>query len=493
MLSNHAGVANRVSAAAKPIALSVFLLVLLAVRLVALLFAETELFVDEAQYWSWSRELAFGYFSKPPLIAWIIRASTSVCGDTEACIRASAPIFYTLSSGLIYLCARALYNTRVAVVSALALATAPGASFSSGQISTDVPLLLFWSLALFAWIKLIEAQTWRWAALLGVALGLGLLAKYAMLYFLFGIAVHALASSWARARIRPGLLVIAGVAALLIVAPHLLWSIRNEFVTLAHTVDNASWGGSLFHPDEFMEFVGSQFGVFGPILFGAFLVIAWRVARPGTSEAERFLLSFSLPILILVSIQAFLSRANANWAAVAYPAATILVSAVLVEANWRRTLRLSMAIHLAFAAAFPVALAFASQVKLPGNLDAFSRQLGWREVASIVRAETGQFPYEAILTQNRWVSAELLYYLRDVPLPLMQWREPGPPRDHFELTRPFRPVAGPVLLVSTRNGAVELAQLFRSSAQVASDTVAAGPTETRRVQLFRVQDYIGPE
>jgi hypothetical protein len=42
---------------------------LLVIRLLALYFAETDLFFDEAQYWSWSRDLAFGYFSKPPLIA----------------------------------------------------------------------------------------------------------------------------------------------------------------------------------------------------------------------------------------------------------------------------------------------------------------------------------------------------------------------------------------------------------------------------------------
>ena len=45
-------------------------------RLFALYFAKTDLFFDEAQYWLWSRDLAFGYFSKPPLIAWLIRLAT---------------------------------------------------------------------------------------------------------------------------------------------------------------------------------------------------------------------------------------------------------------------------------------------------------------------------------------------------------------------------------------------------------------------------------
>ena len=57
-------------------------------RLATLAFSQTELFFDEAQYWFWSRELAFGYYSKPPLIAWIIRGATELCGQGEACIRA---------------------------------------------------------------------------------------------------------------------------------------------------------------------------------------------------------------------------------------------------------------------------------------------------------------------------------------------------------------------------------------------------------------------
>ena len=49
---------------------------LLVIRLFVLYFAKTDLFFDEAQYWWWSRDLAFGYFSKPPLIAWLIRLAT---------------------------------------------------------------------------------------------------------------------------------------------------------------------------------------------------------------------------------------------------------------------------------------------------------------------------------------------------------------------------------------------------------------------------------
>ena len=67
-----------------PVRLWAGLGLLLAVRLVALKFNATDLFFDEAQYWSWSLEPAFGYYSKPPLIAWVIGAATAVCGRANS-------------------------------------------------------------------------------------------------------------------------------------------------------------------------------------------------------------------------------------------------------------------------------------------------------------------------------------------------------------------------------------------------------------------------
>ena len=69
-----------------PLGLPAFQATLLLVGLltglrIALLFsADHNLGPDEAQYWSWAKDLDFGYFSKPPMIAWIIAATTAVFG-----------------------------------------------------------------------------------------------------------------------------------------------------------------------------------------------------------------------------------------------------------------------------------------------------------------------------------------------------------------------------------------------------------------------------
>src|SRR5688572_11474132 len=42
---------------------------------------------DEAYYWRWSTNLAWGYFDHPPMIAWIVRVGTEIAGHNEFGVR----------------------------------------------------------------------------------------------------------------------------------------------------------------------------------------------------------------------------------------------------------------------------------------------------------------------------------------------------------------------------------------------------------------------
>jgi hypothetical protein len=68
---------------------------LLILRVLVLLLDPNSLYADETQYWLWSREVDWGYFSKPPMIAWIIAATTAVFGDADWAVRLAAPFLHT--------------------------------------------------------------------------------------------------------------------------------------------------------------------------------------------------------------------------------------------------------------------------------------------------------------------------------------------------------------------------------------------------------------
>jgi 4-amino-4-deoxy-L-arabinose transferase-like glycosyltransferase len=464
--------------------LALFVALITLFRLGALALARTDLFFDEAQYWFWSRELAFGYYSKPPLIAWIIRGATDLCGMSEACIRAPSPIIHGATALIVYGIGRALYDARIGFWSGLVYATLPGVSFSSGIISTDVPLLFCVALGLLALVKMLSSPSWSWALALGGAIGLGLNAKYAMSYFLLGLIVYAIVSREGRALLRDPRLYAALAIAGALIAPNLVWNAQNKFATFAHTADNANWGGPLIQPANALEFFAGQFGVFGPILFAALIGFCLRLRRDhaatGNADAERLLLSFCLPVLGLMLVQALLSRAHANWAAFAYVPATVLITAALLRQSWMPLFRASFALHLAALVLLAGGGALAGRFALPGGADPYERLLGWRELAELAGAQAGAGGFRAVATDRRSMAAELLYYLRDSHLPVVALRGEAPPRDHFELTRPLTPdTPRPVLLVSLGAAPREGAEL------VGRAEIAAG-TKRRVVSFYRL-------
>lgn len=464
---------------------------LLAVRVAALSFNATDLFFDEAQYWSWSREPAFGYYSKPPLIAALIGAATTVCGDAAACVRIPAPVLHTVSCILIYLTARRLYDRETGAWSALTFATLPGITFSAGIISTDVPLLTAWALALLGLVGLLQSPRGRSPALaLGLGIGLGLNAKYAMAFFPASLAIFLIVSPSARPLLRDKRLWAALALGVAMIVPNLGWNWAHKFATFAHTADNAKWSGSLAHPDKGLEFMASQIAVFGPLMLAGLALACRKAWLEGLAPADRLLLCFTLPVLAVITTQAFLSRAHANWAATAYVAASILVPATLLRCGFNRWLAASLTLHLAVMAALIAGTTAAGRFTLPLVGDPFQRTLGWAELGKrtariLAEARAAGHPFRVVLADDRSVTATLLYYLRDEPTRIVAWQDGPRPLDHYELTRPFTGQdQTPALLVAVRRDSSRVTDRFSAARELTRQAVPTGLGRPRDVRFF---------
>ena len=286
-------------------------------RLIALARTPLELYPDEAQYWLWSRALAFGYYSKPPMIAWAIRASTALGGDAEPWVRAPAVVFQAGAMLLVFWIARRLYGSRTALAAAALYGLAPGIELSATVVATDAPLLFFVGLTIAAYVALQGAQGRQrglLAAGLGAALGLAFLSKYAAAYAAIGIGLHL--ALWPAAR-RNWSWASAGAALsafLAVLAPNLAWNALHGFATVQHVAADADWAhGRLFNLGELGQFLGAQFAVFGPAPFAVLIagcgLLSWRRR---VEPADLLLLCFAAPPVVIVAVQAFVSRANAN-------------------------------------------------------------------------------------------------------------------------------------------------------------------------------------
>lgn len=470
------------------------------VRLVGLHYSVVDLFFDESQYWSWSRELAFGYFSKPPLLAWIIATSSAVCGDGEACVRAASPLLYFGTSLAIYAIADELYDARTAFWSALAFTLLPGVVFSTRIISTDVPLLLCWALALLAWVKLLRAPDWRWALVLGVAFGAGMLAKYAMAYFLAGIVILALFDPPSRAVLSRRQTWAALALALVILSPNVLWNMMNGFVTLRHTGDNIQGSGLKFSPRGALEFLGTQFGVVGPLLFGGLLVAFVRFRNSAAiTRADRLMLAFALPSLAAVTGLGFFRNVNANWAAAAFVSATIVVVAIWVREGWMRVLGVTLAIGLVAQVALLTGDVIAYQAGIPqlgDKGDLYRRTLGWRGLGETVARKARETNVRTVAADGRHELASLVYYLRDTKLPVRSWPGGDRPDNQFDMTSALDGTAAePILFITTCPFDERIAKVFPQMKPLGEMTIRSGPTSQRVYRTFLLSGlgtYSGP-
>lgn len=416
-------------------------LIVTAARLVLLAFNRTDLFVDESQYWLWGQRFGFGYYSKPPLIAWVIGLSTWIGGDNNYFVRAPFALFHGATALVLSALARRLYGPRIAMLVAATYVTLPMAAVGSLLASTDTIMGPFFAGALYFWHRTADDRRARFALFAGLCLGFAFLAKYAALYFLIGAVLGAALFPALRIGWRNGALFLLAFA--VVAAPNLIWNAAHGFSTVSHTVDNVSWVRQSsplagLSPASLLEFLAAQFAVAGPLVFAALLL---AFSRP---EAAR-LTVFALPPLVIVSIQALIDKAYANWAASAYFAGSI--AAVLFLARRPRLMGASLAINGTLSLILPL-LTLVPMLSLGGAplLDRYKGQAEMSEQIMQLSFDNDGLP---IVSDRRDILADLFFTGAESNLRFYARPPAGRPMNHYEQTHPLPDsVTGKVIYIA---------------------------------------------
>ena len=205
-------------------------------RVLALLQPHLVLFYDEAYYYHWALNPDWGYYSKPPMVAWVIWIFVSLLGDTAFAIKLGSPLVYAASALLVYRSAQIIWNDRTALLAGWVFITMPIMGYNSLFITTDAPLVFFWALTL--WLFILAWKEPRrmglWIAL-GIACGGGMLSKYTMALLPLGLFLFMLTSAAGREQLaRPGPWIAAVIAGLLF-GGNVWWNVAHDFVAFRHT------------------------------------------------------------------------------------------------------------------------------------------------------------------------------------------------------------------------------------------------------------------
>ncbi|TDI13316.1 MAG: phospholipid carrier-dependent glycosyltransferase, partial [Acidobacteria bacterium] len=219
------------------------------------------MFRDEYYYLACAERLAWGYVDHPPFsifLLWIVR---NLLGDSLLAVRLLPALAGAATVLLVGLMARrlggGLFAQSLAMVGALA---APIYLALDHFYSMNAFDLVFWALAAYLILLLVQGAGVRVWLLLGAVLGLGLMNKISILWLGFGLLVGLLVTQRRRWLLTPGPWLAAGLAVLLFL-PYILWQVGNDWPTVEF-IRNAS--GQKMLEVKPLDFMLSQLRVMNP-------------------------------------------------------------------------------------------------------------------------------------------------------------------------------------------------------------------------------------
>jgi len=378
---------------------------------------------DEAYYWVWSRSLAAGYPDHPPMVALWIRAGTWIAGDGALGVRLLAPLATALGSVLLAWAGEDLLpghgagRSAAGVIAAALLNATLLFGIGSVTMTPDTPLLLFWTVTLWALGRLLATGRGEWWLVAGAAAGLALSSKYTAALLLPSVGLWAVVTPAMRPWLRRWQPWAAIGIALLLFVPVLVWNADHDWASFVRQAARVANGNTARALQFLGEFVGGQVGLLTPLialLMGAGIarsIREWRNHDPGWGL---------LAALTLVSLTVFVEhalgdRVQANWPAVMYPAAAI--AAAGLSRRWLRLVWPGIALWLAMTALIWVQ-ALASPVSLPMRWDPTLMRLGgWPAFAASVDTARREAGAAFVAADNYGVASVLARLLPpDVPV-----------------------------------------------------------------------------
>lgn len=448
-------------------------LALLGLRLFEFGISGAGLHVDEAQYWLWSNDLDWGYFSKPPVLVALIHVSTTLFGNTVLGVKALAMVCWLLASWVLGLLAYRMAGAQVAMVAGVLLASTLVSGLLGLSVTTDAPLTLFWALSMYTLWQAAHTSGKRvvlWWVACGLSLGLAVLSKYSAL----AMGLSALLLLWwcpprQRARLFKGGLIAIGTMALVLL-PHLWWNMVNDWPTLKHTLDitvgrseglqvTRTWTQGL---RSGLEFVLGQLLILGPSVWllalwvrfkrrknhlaPVFATLSARVHAAPLWSVSAFAWAFSAPILLLGLIQAFQAKALINWAV------PMVLGVCLWLAHLARQQQLQPR-HLAWMALpgllLSAAIATGGDLKAwvgietpagKSKWDIWSRMRGWDETLQQLQPVLEPHRNVPWVFASRATLVHTAYGLRELNPHVYSFNSDGAVHHHFDWKSPYSKV-----------------------------------------------------
>jgi hypothetical protein len=350
---------------------------------------------DELQVLSDALHPSWGYVALPPLTPFLERIGMALFGLSLVGLRLFAVLAQAAVIVVSGLMARELGGKRMAqIAAAITVALSPLPIFSGSEFQYTSFDFLWWVLIAYFLIRLLKSENPRWWLAIGAVIGIGLLTKYSVLFFVAGLLGGMLLTRARRYFLSAWFW--AGVAlAVLIFLPNLIWQARHGFISYhflqhIHTRDVGESRADNFLREQFTLCVN---------LFGIPVWIAGLIVYLGNPRYR------ILGWMYLISLALFvIGKGRFYYEAPAYP----MLLAMGAVAGERRLARLPrrgrIAMESVFVAGVAVCGAFFCAALLPlassGPLKQFAlshssdlrEEIGWHALVRTVAGIRDSLP-----------------------------------------------------------------------------------------------------
>jgi len=216
-------------------AYQIILIFALAKLLVHLLTATNYGFQRDAYlYLAQSQHLDWGFFSTPPLTAFVTRLHTLVWGDSLLAVRLLPALIGAISIFLVGWLIKQLKGGNMAQVIGLsAYFLSPAFLRPAALLQPTIFNHLFWLLSAVVLFQMIRKQNPKLILWMIPVLGLGWMAKYSIIFYGFGL-LTALIISRHRKLLWSRYLPVALAGGLLLILPNLVWQHQHNWPVISH-------------------------------------------------------------------------------------------------------------------------------------------------------------------------------------------------------------------------------------------------------------------
>src|SRR5271166_366208 len=187
---------------------------------------------DELQTLSDALHMDWGFVAYPPFTPCVERVGLALFGHSLIGLRMFSVLAQAAAIFMTGLMAWELGGGRLAqVTAAVCVAVAPLAMFQATEFQYSTFDYLWWVLIAYFAIRLLKSDDARWCVGIGVAVGLGLMTKYTMAFYVAGILVGLVLTSARKFLASKWFWIGIGIA-VLICLPNLIWQLRHDFISL---------------------------------------------------------------------------------------------------------------------------------------------------------------------------------------------------------------------------------------------------------------------